>query len=356
MNKHATPQLAAWIQDADEFGLPKDVQKGLIFLVAWYLRVNGPQETPEEWIRYTRRLSDKISLSRPHIKEDSGAVFNDKAVEELLAEFTYRLMPDFEPRVARTETGEFCVWKKPTEQRLPECLGPETYLLRDFEEIYTSLCAQIGKHLEGEDLEACYLAGFIFFDAYFPFDAQGTLQIARLLSMFFPPHFQWLCLCLKVPADEIPLSNPIQKVLNCFLDSSEGDLYRLAIFLSDTLHYSGPGQKNEAVWRATLPEYAVLAGSTQIDMDQFVGEEWFGALREKCLEKDFELPPSCQSNEEIGECIRATVARKWGYDIRRGYAALKPGEQWTRRACITFTCTLNAILRPEWNRPARHQS
>ena len=348
--------LECWKNDAAEFGLPLDVQKGLIFLVAWYLRVNGPQDSLDEWLRYTQKLSDKISLTPPHIPKNSGADFNDKAIEELLSEFTYRFAPDFEPRIARTEVGEFCVWKQPTERRLPECLNPDTFLLRDFEEIYTSLCAQIGKHLEGDDLEDCYLAGFTFFDAYWPFDNQGTLQIARLVSEFLPPHFQWLCLCLKVPAREIPLSNPVQKVLNCFLDAGEGDLYRLAIVLSDRLHYLGPGQKNEAVWRATLPEYTALAVYTQLTLEPLVGEQWFTDLQERCQDKGFEPPPVYSSLHQAAEHVREIVLKRWGFDIRRGYASLKPGEQWSRRACVTFTCAVNAILRPDWNSNIRSDS
>jgi hypothetical protein len=348
--------LEIWKQEAEDFGLPLDIQKGLIFLVAWYVRVNGPQNSPQEWLAYTRKLSSKISLKHPHIRLEDAAGFNDTAIEELLSEFTHRFTPEFEPRIAKTEGGEFCVWKKPSAQRLPSCLQPNIYLLRDFEEIYTSLCAQIGKHLEGDDLEACYLAGFIFFDTYFPFDAKGTLEIARLLSSFQPPHFQWLCICLNVPADQIPLSNPVQKVLNSFLDASEGDLFRLSLVLSDTLHYSGPGQRNEPVWRATLPEYTALAACTRLELAPLAREQWFKDLQGRCQDKGFEPPPVCSSLQQAAEHVREVVLKRWGFDVRRGYASLKPGEQWSRRACVTFTCAVNAILRPDWNGDVRSDS
>ena len=142
----------------------------------------------------------------------------------------------------------------------------------------------------------------------------------------------------------------MQKVLNCFLDAGEGDLYRLAIVLSDRLHYLGPGQKNEAVWRATLPEYTALAVYTQLTLEPLVGEQWFTDLQERCQDKGFEPPPVYSSLHQAAEHVREIVLKRWGFDIRRGYASLKPGEQWSRRACVTFTCTVSAVLRPDWNR------
>lgn len=51
-----TPVLEAWIEDAEKFGFPDNIQKGLAFLIGLNLAVT-PQESPEKAIRLSKRLS-----------------------------------------------------------------------------------------------------------------------------------------------------------------------------------------------------------------------------------------------------------------------------------------------------------
>ncbi len=44
-----TPMMKVWIRDAEEFGIPFEVQKGLIFLIAFGLRsIFQPLKNPEK--------------------------------------------------------------------------------------------------------------------------------------------------------------------------------------------------------------------------------------------------------------------------------------------------------------------
>ncbi|MDF1789867.1 MAG: hypothetical protein P1U82_28670, partial [Verrucomicrobiales bacterium] len=51
-----TPMLQVWQQDANELGLPENVQKGVIFLIALGMRVDPAFETPEAFLRPLLRL------------------------------------------------------------------------------------------------------------------------------------------------------------------------------------------------------------------------------------------------------------------------------------------------------------
>jgi len=48
--------LQVWQQDANELGLPENVQKGVIFLIALGMRVDPAFETPEAFLRPLLRL------------------------------------------------------------------------------------------------------------------------------------------------------------------------------------------------------------------------------------------------------------------------------------------------------------
>lgn len=186
-----TPMMKVWIQDAEEFGIPFEVQKGLIFLIAFGLRAIFQPPSLEDWISHTKKLSSKIRLKSPHIPKGQGGNFCDDDFSPLLTEFAERFMGDgFTPRQIQYRSQEaFTVWdREGRENMLPECLNENMWRMAHWDEVITSLCSQIGKGIR-MNLEGAYLAGFLYFESQWHYDKAATNQIAILVSGMLPPKY-----------------------------------------------------------------------------------------------------------------------------------------------------------------------
>jgi hypothetical protein len=344
-----TPMLNAWVKEADEMGLPENIRKGLIFLIAFGMRSRYPSEDKTEFLKHAQKLSYKISLKAPHLPEGEGGNFYDAKIAPLLAELAGRSLVSFSPRRIEMPSGEsILTWSRGPQDLLPPCLRPDTSLLSEWEEILTSLCSQIGDLIE-DDLEDAYLDGFLFFDSYLGGDVKGTMQISQLAASILPPHFQWFDRCLNFSPEMLAQGNPVQKVLDCFLWSPEPLVYPLVQRFSDALHYCGPRQKRTEIWEASIKGYSFMAGIAQMGIGHDAREPWFSDAKKMLLEENFEIPPVCSSAEELVILLQNQIHKRWGYDIFSDQPCRSPGEEYTRRACITVQCVANGILQPLWN-------
>ena len=345
----STPMLQAWEKDAHEFGLTDTVQKGLIFLIAFSMRVKGPQTSQEDWLRFSQKLSKKIKLKPPHIPKDLGGDFYDAKIEPLFVELVDRFLDPFLPRQIEFPSGRIGpVWNRSKENKLPECLSPETYLMIEWEEVMTSFCTQIGEFIN-EDLEGAYLAGFNFFDEYFPFDNAGTIQIAELVTQFLPPHLKWFERCLYFDPKQIAQGNPVQKTLDCFIDQKNPRLYGAVATFSDALHFCGPMIRRAEVWDASLILYTAQAGIAQTNLGQESRNSWFMQVQKDLIEQGFKTPLKCCSIEEVVSVVAAEVNERFGLQILEEEKSLTAGENYTRRCAVSFICVVNAFLNPDWN-------
>lgn len=340
--------LQVWQQDANELGLPENVQKGVIFLIALGMRVDPAFETPEAFLRHAQKLSSQISLSPPHIPDGIGGDFYDGIIEKLLTEFAERSYLPFESRQIEGTK----VWKRGAEDRLPACLGSETSLLHDWDNVMTTLCGLIGDQIN-DDLEGAFIDGFLFFDSYYHFDIKGTSLIAELATKFFPSHLVWFQHCLNFEPEYIRQGNPVPKVLTGFLGPEDPIIHPHVSWFADFLHFSGPGQKRQEVWDANLSRFTVIAGIAQTRFHEKTSESWYAPAYEKLQQGGFKTPKICTSTVEVAELLQEQVYNNWGYDILAESECPSLGAQFTRRSCICLFCVANGILQPTWNHFAR---
>ena len=349
-----TPMLNAWVKDADEMGLPENIRKGLIFLIAFGMRSRYSSEDKTEFLKHAQKLSYKISLKAPHLPKGVAGNFYDAKIEPLMAELAGRSLESFSPRQIEMPSGKtILTWKREPKDLLPPCLGPNTTLLSEWEEIITSLCSQIGDLIE-DDLEGAYLDGFLIFDSYLSCDVEGTMQISQMVEHVLPPHFEWFERCLNFSPEMLAQGNPVQKVLDCFLWNPEPLVYPKVMMFSDTIHYCGPQQKRTEIWKASIKDYLVMAGIMQTGLARGAMEPWFADAQKLLLEEKFETPPVCSSPEELVILLRNQIHKRWGYDIFLDQSCRFPGEEYTRRACITVQSVANGILQPTWNEFAKN--
>jgi len=368
-----TPMMEAWRRDANEFGIPFQTQKGLMFLTAFGLRTTYLASSLEDWIGFTKKLSKKIRLKSPHIPEGQGGDFYDHDYSPLLTELAERSMGcDFTPRQIPSALGSetYAVWNREGRgNMLPDCLREGMWQMADWDEVMTSLCSQIGKGIR-MNLEGAYLAGFLYFDSQWYFDKEATQQISHLVSGMMPPKFMWYRHMMNFDAKLAGQGNPMQKVLDCFLRGIPSEaplLYRLVTFLSDQLHYEAPGKKKQRIWDASLTDFAYVVSAQR---NWFLNDSvayWadYGAtppngttsekqgipeLIEYLREKEWGAPEGRPATHRdamgvLGDQIEA----RWGYRIFDVTEALTPADNWTRRACILHVCVANSVLNPDWN-------
>jgi hypothetical protein len=378
------PMMEVWRKDAGEFGIPFEAQKGLMFLTAFGLRVSYQAESIEDWIEFTQKLSNKISESAPHISQDEGVAYSRGDISALLTEFAKRFMGEgFSPRsfmpASLREGQTFEIEGKPYsvldagwawdgKSRLPDCLCEETWLMADWDEVMTSLCAQIGEAIH-MNLEGAYLAGFLFFERQYRADQEATQQIAQLVSGMLPPKFMWFRHMLNFSPEMAEQGNSMAKVLDCFLRGIPDEaplLYRLVTVLSDQLHYEARSKKRMSVWNTSPAQFAfVVSGQRDWFPNSIVGF-WsdYGApiplgqksdhqdvpsLIEYLHEKEWLTPAHCSSIKEALGTVAAQIEARWGYRIFDDTEALPPADNWTRRACILHACVSNSVLNPDWN-------
>lgn len=346
--------LNAWKADANEMGLTENIQKGLLFLIALNMRVNPKFQDPKLLVDEARKICPKLSHSSPHIPEGLGGSFHDGPIADVLTELVERSAVDFESRIIELPSGGTVkVWTRAEEDLLPASLSSETSTLCDWENITTVLCEVIGAQIE-DDLEEAFVDGFLFFDSYAPMDSQGLYSIISIANAMLPPHFMWFKHCLNFTAEQLGQGNPMQKVLDCFLGPPDTLLYPWITRFSDTIHYSGPGQKNQAVWDLSLPMFALGAGRLQVDVDDEASKSWLKEARQKLIDQGYLTPPICDSESMLVDVLCGQLSEKWGYNIldefeRSDDYCISPGAQYTRRACISMLCIANAFLEPEWN-------
>jgi hypothetical protein len=357
-----TPQMKAWRDDAEEFGIPFQVQKGLMFLIAFGMRASYQAESIEDWLDFTRKLSKKIRKKQPHIRTEDGGNFYDENFSPLLTEFADRLVGnEFSPRVIPypSGNGSFSVWDRENKgDQLPECLRhgiPPSPLLpmADMDEVVTSLCDQIGDGIH-MNLEGAYLAGFLYFDSQYYYDRACTYQIASLIAGMLPPKYSWFRHGLNFSASQMRAGNPMQKVLDCFLGPIAHEmpyLYRLVTYLSDQLHYEAAGKKRQHVWDATLQEFTfiVISQRNWFNHEEEPARSSIIELRKSILDTGFESPPACSSHQEAMATVAERISGRWGYRIFDTEESLTPSDIWIRRACILYLTTIYSVIDTSWN-------
>lgn len=342
--------MEAWIKDANEFEIPFQTQKGIIFLIGFSMRAEVDQSDFVSYIDHTRRLSTKINYQKPCIDIEDGGDFNDGEIENILAEFAFKIMPEFTPRlIGEDREDQYTVWNTEGSNLLPENFNKDTYHLSVWEETMTIICDEIGSQIN-MDLEGAYLAGFLFFDCYYPLDNKATLQIAQLISTFRLPTHMWLRKIMDF--DDLSEAEicPMVKVLSNFISDMETDckpLYIGVINSSYQFHYDEDGEPCPKAWNIDLIGMADFLATVSREID--LNDEVFKGIHEYLKSTGREPPPNCNSEEEAFVNILSSIYRYWGFDLSDDTQTLQVGQNYLRRSCIIFVHMLNSFLNPGWN-------
>jgi hypothetical protein len=352
ISDNPTPMLLAWAKDANEFGIPYDVQKGLIFFIAFALRTECKNYSDQmDWVRFTRKLSKKIRLKSPHIRDDDGGEFYDYEFSPLLTELAEKTLGSaFSPRKISSQGRTYCIWDREGKpDQLPAWGGK---LMTTCSDIVTALCKRFGEKID-MDLEGAYLAGFLYFDSCYPMDNYATYQIAELINELLPPKYMWFRHMLKFDARLIGQGNPMQKILDCFLagiPQQAPTLYRLTCYLSDQLHYQSVGVKRQEVWEVPTRIFAeiVVNQSQYFDFQAPKNQEALKAAKEFLNSDGLQAPKECLNLTEATELVVSYITR-WGYTLEDKNTEII-ADLWTKRCCILYTCVAFSVLLPSWNK------
>ena len=343
--------MLQWQADANEFGLPEDVQKGLIFLIAFGgMHVNVPQDK-NEWLRYTQKLSAKIRMESPHIPEGEGGNFYDAQIEPLLAEFMYMVDKDFSPRILEHGSEKLCWWERPAENKLPRCVNGELATLRDWEEVMISLCRQIGEYID-MDLEGAYLAGFLFYDSYLYYDSQSTMKISQAVTIL-PPQLLYFRTMLDFDPERLAQFGPISKIMDAFacgeLEKTEKVYLAAYNYLQSMRQATGRN-----VWEYPIEVVADVAVQLKPFGDVDISREsWYSNTLENFRSNGWSTPAVCTTKEEVLRTVYAAIQRTWGFDCRNeDFNTMLPCSNILRKCAFVYSCAVLTVLNPNWNRLA----
>jgi hypothetical protein len=343
-----TPLMSAWTKDAADFELPYDLQKGLIFLLAFSMRAREQIDDAAKFISSAKKLSNRIRNASPYI--DPSDNFDSSKLNPILTELAERSMgSDFSPRVLK---GGIKAWdRNNVPNQLPECLNVKMWRLSDWDKVMTSLCLSIGKDLN-VNLEGAYLAGFLYFDEYYVMDIEATQQISVLTSSLMPPKLKWFTKMLHFSAEQVNLGNPINKILGCFLDGAPPLLSQMVYHLSDGLHYESVGEKRMQIWNSDNIEFVAIVAQQQLknwfESDTKEAQQALAELRQVLLTENLTSPLKCIDQKSAVEAIAKYVNQRWGYNIFDTDESFI-SDRWTRRSCIVFTAVVFSVLNPKWN-------
>ena len=343
-----TEMMEAWQADAAEICLPEDVQKGLIFLIALGLRVDVPTQNKIEWLQYTQKLSNKISLESPHIPKDEGGNFYDGKIEELLAEFVYMVDKDFSPRVLEYNGQTLCWWNLPKENKLPGCLGTDHSSLRDWEEVMISLCRQIGENIN-MGLEGAYLAGFKFFDSYVYYDKQSTLQVAQTVTIL-PPQLQWFRMMLNMEPEQITKWGPVSKIMDAFAIGNMEQTEKIYLAAHNYLPFMREAS-GKSMWDCQLEEFAEVAIRIRPFRDtDFSREPWVEKTKQHFRSQGWAMPLRCSGKEDVLRTVYGVMNKAWGFDcINEDQSTMFRGSLLLRKCAFVYSCAVLTVLDPKWN-------
>lgn len=323
-----------------------DAQKGLIFLAALDMSVDASSASAAENLEFARRLS----LHLPDVPEDVGGNFYPDVIIGLLMELSAKLRSETNPRAIALPSGASIPSLPPFQApRLPE-INSDSLQLASCAHVARSLVPMIGGAID-EDLEGSYIAGHLFISAYGQTDIRSTTQLVRDALSMLPPHMGWFHSCLKFSPEEIRLGNPMQKVLSCFVGGSLPYLFGILSLLSDSLHFSGPGQRREQIWTASLTEFCHVAVLEALDL--VAHPQVRPHLRDigaSLASEGYGAPPDGLSLQAAVGRVFQEVAAHWGYEMSAEEQDLYLGEKLDRRSCIMLRALINAALNPAWIR------
>jgi TPR repeat protein len=339
--------MEVWAKDAEEFGIPFQTQKGLIFLLAINLRVTVQVEDPLVWIQYTRKLSHTIRKNPPHIPEGAGGNFDDGSISELLAELVYMINPDFSPRELEKHGETFCWWPMPTEHKLPRCLEGGGSL-RDWEEVMISLCSQIGEYID-MDLEGAYIAGFQFIDSYVRSDMEGTLEVAHAITTL-PPQLLYFRTMLDIDPERLAQFGPISKIMDAF---ACGDLEQTEkVYLAAYNYLRSMRQATgRNVWEYPIEVVADVAIRLKPFGDVDISREsWYANTLENFRSNGWATPAVCTTKEEVLGTVYAAIQGTWGFDcLNEDLDTMLPCSNILRKCAFVYSCAVLTVLNPIWN-------
>ena len=343
-----TQMMLAWQSDANQLGLPEDVQKGLLFLLGFgVMHVISPGDKID-WLRYTQKLSAKISLEPPHIPDGEGEDFYDIEIKSLLAEFIYMVDKDFSPRVIEYSGTTIRCWERSAKRKLPRHADGELASLRDWEEVMISLCRQIGEYIN-MDLEGAYLAGFVFFDSCVCSDLLSTMKIANAVTLL-PPQFQWLRMMLDHTPEEIASWGPVIKVRDAFACGDLENTQEVYLSARNYLRFMRAAS-GKSMWDGPLQEFADVAIQIRpYGKVDIASERWLGNTKKRFLSGNWSTPPSCRSKDEVLQTVYNAIKKGWGFDcIHEDPSRMLRGSLLLRKCAFVYTCATLTVLNPKWN-------
>lgn len=363
MTDNMTPMMELWLADADEMGLEKDMQKGMLFCLGFALCLNSKQADRDVMQMAIRQLSTEAMDRKGY-----GDQLNDQALRSLLIELVMKADPNTEPSVLHTtEDGDQMMCFDPTDRSncLPD-VDPDSTAAGDWDKLMVALYRNIGAELD-LDAEDCYLAGIDRGVVYACSDFDTAFMIARLLDRMKAPYATWLCTLPYLGEEWIePAQNDtlMHKILYAKQLDAQGQLpisvdlsmqvFRYLERRTVKINYALLGlEQPEAEEHQTniraieLESIAFLAALVQVPVSMTFTEELGEAERQMLLEIGFQAPPRGMNKDEVMHWMMDGITKRYGYDM----AELQPAEAWqcTYRACAISYYAMACLLEPGWN-------
>lgn len=337
--KSPTPYLSIWINEADALGIPKPIQKGMLFATGLSYAIDDGEAHNDQKRAAFLRLSN-------HTKKPGkiGGNFRVDPIMHLLTEMAMKVVPDFEPREMELRSGATA----PVFSAAPEPLLPDAPLkpqLAAWAVLAKSLFNQMGEEI-GEDEEGSLIAGMLFALSFGNLDMDSTWEVGQAAEGIKPPHMLWPFMATAFSRKQLDQFNPLGKILWVTAYGDEFYNQGLALQFSTAFHYKNMLEPRAEIWNASMRVY--VASLIRFAKKFFTDPSIAPAARQcrHLIGLEFEghdLP----LQEAVDEVYRSIMETD-GFDLNEPTDGLYFGEMLDRRAVITFEVACRTVKNPDW--------
>jgi TPR repeat protein len=335
-----------WLHHANELGLTKQAQKGLLFLCA----ACGLLGDDREFI--SRRLNWLFPIDPLRdLGEECGGIYDGK-ITELIEEMLHHLKAEIEFR--EITLGDVSIKAlNPASHGLLTINNPDELTMFSVDELYTEFLNSLGSVLEESDCdnELAYLAGIFYFQVNVQTDVNGFVGTFRYLEQGMSPVYRYL---IDMPAigntEQLTGFIPFQRVLYAFISGMSQQTIELLWSLQSYLFYKSNSDGDFAIQYLSPAELAhKIQDAVALYLEEFPNVLESLNVGEMLPEDAIFISDGTGFFEHVGNVVH----REWG-GMLTDFGNASIGKKLMLNVCVFYVVTAIEVAELSYGKVQKH--